>query len=100
MARRSLDLNPAKVQWVTSAYVKPIELFAEGKIDAFLGLPQEPQRLRAKNIGHVIVKQRAGSAMSRIFLLHVGGESRIRSRKTHRTKRVVSRQCSGRRICA
>jgi NitT/TauT family transport system substrate-binding protein len=39
---------------VTSGSVKPIELFAEGKIDAFLGFPPEPQRLRAQNVGHVI----------------------------------------------
>ena len=36
-----VGLNPAKdIEWVTSAKVKPIELFAEGKIDAFLGFPQ------------------------------------------------------------
>ena len=29
-------------------------LFEEGKIDAFLGGPPEPQELRARNIGHVI----------------------------------------------
>src|SRR5690348_12471257 len=44
-----VGLNPAKdIEWVTSASVKPIELFAEGKIDAFLGFPPEPQRLRAQ----------------------------------------------------
>ena len=32
-----VGLDPAKdIEWVTSASVKPIELFAEGKIDAFL----------------------------------------------------------------
>ena len=39
------------IEWVTSASVKPIELFTEGKIDASLGLPPEPQQLRAQNIG-------------------------------------------------
>jgi NitT/TauT family transport system substrate-binding protein len=33
-----------------SPKVKPIELFADGKIDAFLGAPPEPQVLRARNI--------------------------------------------------
>jgi hypothetical protein len=51
-----VGLDPAKdIEWMTSAKVKPIDLFAEGKIDAFLGFPPEPQRLRAQNIGHVIV---------------------------------------------
>ena len=44
-----VGVDPAKdIEWVTSGPVKPIELFAEGKIDAFLGFPPEPQRLRAR----------------------------------------------------
>ena len=43
------------IHWVTDPAAKPSELFAEGKIDAFLGSPPEPQELRARNIGHVIV---------------------------------------------
>ena len=33
----------------------PMELFAEGKADAFLAFPPEPQELRDRNIGHVII---------------------------------------------
>ena len=29
---------------------------AQGKLDAFLGFPPEPQELRARKIGHVVVK--------------------------------------------
>ena len=32
-----------------------MELFAKGKVDAFLGFPPEPQGLRARSIGHVIL---------------------------------------------
>ena len=50
-----VGLDPAKdIRWVTSASPKPMELFADGKIDAFLGFPPEPQELRARKIGHVI----------------------------------------------
>src|SRR5262245_44406588 len=39
-----VGLQPANdIRWVTSSSPKPMELFAEGKIDAFLGLPPEPQ---------------------------------------------------------
>jgi NitT/TauT family transport system substrate-binding protein len=39
-----VGLEPAKdIRWVAGSSPKPIELFAEGKIDAFLGLPPEPQ---------------------------------------------------------
>src|SRR5262249_45120676 len=51
-----VGLDPAKdINWVTSASVRPMDLFAEGKIDAFLGFPPDPQELRARGIGHVIV---------------------------------------------
>jgi NitT/TauT family transport system substrate-binding protein len=32
-----------------------MEVFAEGKADAFLAFPPEPQELRARNIGRVII---------------------------------------------
>ncbi|MGN1285579.1 MAG: ABC transporter substrate-binding protein, partial [Bradyrhizobium sp.] len=63
-----VGLNPAKdIEWVTSTSVKPIELFADGKIDAFLGFPPEPQRLRAQNIGHVIVNSAQDRPWSQYF---------------------------------
>jgi len=38
-----VGLDPDKdIRWVTDPSVKPLELFAEGKIDAFLGFPPEP----------------------------------------------------------
>jgi NitT/TauT family transport system substrate-binding protein len=40
--------------WVTSAS-NPMELFAERKADAFLAFPPEPQELRDRNIGRVII---------------------------------------------
>jgi NitT/TauT family transport system substrate-binding protein len=41
--------------WVTSPEGKPMELFAEGKADAFLAFPPEPQELRDRNLGRVII---------------------------------------------
>jgi len=51
-----LGLDLARdIRWVLSPSVQPRELFAEGKIDAFLGFPPEPQELRARGINHVII---------------------------------------------
>ena len=50
-----VGLDPVNdINWVTSD-ITPMPLFAEGKIDAFLGVPPEPQELRERNIGHVVV---------------------------------------------
>jgi NitT/TauT family transport system substrate-binding protein len=42
-------------EWVTSPGGNPMDLFAEGKADAFLAFPPEPQELRDRNIGRVII---------------------------------------------
>jgi NitT/TauT family transport system substrate-binding protein len=51
-----VGLDPERdFEWVTSPDGKPMELFAEGKADAFLAFPPEPQELRDRNIGRVII---------------------------------------------
>jgi NitT/TauT family transport system substrate-binding protein len=51
-----VGLDPRKdFNWVTSPDGNPMELFAEGKADAFLAFPPEPQELRARNIGRVLI---------------------------------------------
>jgi len=52
----SVGLDPEKdIDWITSPDVPPMKLFLEGKVDAFLGFPPEPQELRARKIGRVIL---------------------------------------------
>ena len=43
------------IDWVVAPYKDGLRLFMENKVDAFLGYPPEPQELRAKGIGRVIV---------------------------------------------
>jgi NitT/TauT family transport system substrate-binding protein len=72
-----VGLNPAKdIRWVTSISPKPMELFADGKIDAFLGWPPEPQELRARNIGRVIVNTATDRPWSQYFCcVHAGNRA-------------------------
>src|SRR5260370_26811798 len=47
-----LGLDPVKdIHWVTDPNVNPLQLFVQGRIDAFLGFPPEPQDLRARHTG-------------------------------------------------
>ena len=63
-----VGLDPAKdIQRITSASPKPMDLFAEGKIDAFLGFPPEPQELRARKLGRVIVNSVLDRPWSQYF---------------------------------
>jgi NitT/TauT family transport system substrate-binding protein len=95
-----VGLNPAKdIEWVTSASVKPIELFAEGKIDAFLGFPPEPQRLRAQNIGHVIVNSGQDRPWSQYFCCMLAGNREFVRKNPIATKRVVRAMLRATDLC-
>jgi DNA-binding transcriptional LysR family regulator len=51
-----VGLDPAKdISWVTHPLAEVMRLLATGKIDAFLGFAPDPQELRAKKIGRVVV---------------------------------------------
>jgi len=95
-----VGLNPAKdIEWVTSEKVKPIELFAEGKIDAFLGFPPEPQRLRAQNIGHVIVNSALDRPWSQYFCCMLAGNREFVRKNPVATKRVVRAMLRATDLC-
>ena len=95
-----VGLDPAKdIEWVTSASVKPIELFAEGKIDAFLGFPPEPQRLRAKNIGHVIVNSAQDRPWSQYYCCMLAGNREFVRKNPIATKRVVRAMLRATDLC-
>ena len=69
-----VGLDPAKdIRWVTDSSVKPIEQFIEGKIDAFMGFPPQPQDLRARQIGHVIVNSTVDRPWSQYFCCMAAG---------------------------
>jgi NitT/TauT family transport system substrate-binding protein len=85
-----VGLDPAKdIRWVTSSSPKPMELFAEGKIDAFLGLPPEPQELRARNIGRVIVNSAIDRPWSQYFCCMWGGNRDYVRKNPVATKRFL-----------
>jgi len=95
-----VGLNPAKdIDWVTGGSVKPIELFAEGKIDAFLGFPPEPQRLHAQNIGHVIVNSALDRPWSQYFCCMLAGNRDFVRKNPVATKRAVRAMLRATDLC-
>ena len=63
-----VGLNPNKdIKWVVHLFPETMRLLAEGKIDAFLGFPPQPQELRAKKIGHVIMNSMMDRPWSQYF---------------------------------
>ena len=64
----SVGLDPAKdIRWASSLSRGPMDLFVEGKIDAFVAIPPVLQEVRARNIGHVIVSSIADRPWSQYY---------------------------------
>jgi NitT/TauT family transport system substrate-binding protein len=63
-----VGLDPSKdVAWATHTSEESMRLLARGEIDAFMGFPPEPQRLRAKKIGRVVVNSSVDRPWSQYF---------------------------------
>jgi len=85
-----VGLDPAKdINWVLSPTTRPMDLFVEKKIDAFLGTPPEPQELRARKIGHVIVNSSLDRPWSQYFCCMLTGNRSFVRRNPVATKRVL-----------
>jgi NitT/TauT family transport system substrate-binding protein len=96
-----VGLDPSKdINWVTSAQPKPIELFLDGKVDAFLGFPPEPQRLRAQNVGNVIVNSAQDRPWSQYFCCMLAGNRDYIRRNPVATKRVLRAIIKAAELCA
>ena len=86
----ALGLDPARdIRWVTGPKADPLDLFAAGKIDAFLGFPPEPQELRAHHAGHVIVSTTVDRPWSQYFCCMFASTREYVRKHPIATKRVL-----------
>jgi NitT/TauT family transport system substrate-binding protein len=85
-----VGLDPAKdIRWVIGPSIAPLDLFAEGKIDAFLGFPPEPQELRAHHAGHVILSTAVDRPWSQYFCCMLAGNREYVQKYPIATKRML-----------
>jgi len=96
-----VGLDPLKdINWITDQSTTPKELFAQGKIDAFLGFPPEPQELRARNIGRVIVSSAIDRPWSQYFCCMLAGNKEFVRKHPVATKRVLRAILKATDLCA
>jgi NitT/TauT family transport system substrate-binding protein len=96
-----VGLDPANdIRWVADPSVKPVEQFVEGKIDAVLGFPPQPQDLRARHIGHVIVNSTVDRPWSQYFCCMVAGNREYVQSHPVATKRVLRAILKATDLCA
>jgi NitT/TauT family transport system substrate-binding protein len=95
-----VGIDPRKdVHWLTGKTLAAMELFAEGKADAFMGFVPQPQELRARQIGHVIVNTAQDRPWSQYFCCVVMAHREFVARYPVATKRALRALLKAADVC-
>src|SRR2546430_864429 len=76
------------------------KLLAEAKIDALMAFPPDPQELRAKKIGHVVVASAIDRPWSQYFCCMIGANADFVRKHPIATKRAVRAILKATNLCA
>ena len=77
-----------------------MRLFMEGKADAFLGFPPQPQELRAREIGHVLVNSSIDRPWSQYFCCLLTASKDFVRKNPIATKRALRAILKSADVCA
>jgi NitT/TauT family transport system substrate-binding protein len=96
-----VGLNPRQdISWVTDPAAASMRRFAEGTLDAFMAFPPEPQELRAKQIGHVVVNTTVDRPWSQYFCCMVVANRDFVHKYPVATKRALRAILKANSVCA
>ena len=96
-----VGVDPRKdIHWVTHPPAESMQLLAEGQIDAFLGFPPEPQELRAKGIGHLVVSMTVDRPWSQYFCCFMAANRDFIRQHPIATKRALRAILKAADVCA
>ena len=97
----SVGLDPAKdVNWIHEPAPKGKALLAEGKIDGYLGFPPDPQELRDKKIGRLLLSSTVDRPWSQYFCCMVAANRAWVAKHPVAAKRVVRTLLKASELCA
>jgi len=92
-------LNPNDVQWLSRPGGSAMNAFAGGQADAFLAFPPEPQELRARKVGHVLINTNTDRPWSQYYCCMVGANRDYVQRHPIATKQVLRAILKAADIC-
>jgi NitT/TauT family transport system substrate-binding protein len=96
-----VGLDPHKdITWITNPSARFVDLFAAGQVDAFLGFPPEPQELRARKVGRVILNMALDQPWSQYFCCIAYGNSDFVRANPIATKRFLRAILKAADMCA
>lgn len=88
------------IDWVTGPPVESKQMLAAGEVDAYLGFPPDPQELREKKIGHVVVNSVLDRPWSQYFCCMLAGNRAFVQSHPNATKRALRAILKANAICA
>jgi ABC-type nitrate/sulfonate/bicarbonate transport system substrate-binding protein len=96
-----VGLDPRKdINWVIGFPPEGKRLFVEGKADAYLGFPPDPQELRAKGIGKVIVNTAIDKPWSQYYCCMLISHPEFVQQYPVATKRATRAMLKAADLCA
>jgi NitT/TauT family transport system substrate-binding protein len=96
-----VGLDPRRdVRWITNPPAESMRRFADGTIDAYMAFPPEPQELRAKKIGHVIVNTAADPPWSQHFCCMAAANKGFVQKHPVAAKRALRALLKAANLCA
>jgi len=91
----------SEVRWVPEDTLgDAMRLFVHGEVDAFMGFPPQPQELRARNIGHVIIDTSHDRPWSQYFCCSLIADREYANRYPIATKRALRAHLKAADVCA
>ena len=101
MSAAYVGLDPKKdLTFVDDIGSNPLDLFAEGKLDAYMASPPDVQELHARKVGHVILRTAADPPWSQYFCCMMAANREYAARYPVATKLVIRAVLKAADLCA
>jgi NitT/TauT family transport system substrate-binding protein len=97
-----VGMDPGKdVRWIaTRSMDESMQLFIDGKVDAFLGFPPQPQQLRSRKIGRMFLSTATDRPWSQYFCCVVAANREFVRKNPVASKRVLRALLKAADVCA
>ena len=97
----SVGLDPARdINWVFHPSAKGKQMLAEGAIDGYLGFPPDPQELRDKKVGRMLLSSTVDKPWSQYFCCMIAANREWARRHPIAAKRAMRAILKASELCA
>jgi len=97
----SVGIDPNRdIRWADHPPAEGKRLLAEGGVDAYLGFPPDPQELRAKKVGRLLLNSAVDRPWSQYFCCMIAANRKWADRHPVAARRAVRAILKGSELCA